>query len=56
MAESGSGTNIWLLEDYIPIDYARGYSPLLLNHLPLEEGTLITWFLIWFIFLGFTGY
>ena len=48
MAEGGSGTNMWLLEDYTPINYARGCSPLLLNHLPLEESTLITYFFIYF--------
>ena len=49
MAEGGSGTNIRILAE-APIDYARGCSPLLLDHLPLEEGALITWF---FYFLFF---
>ena len=51
MAEGGSGTNIRILAE-APIDYARGCSPLLLDHLPLEEGASITWFPISF-FLGF---
>ena len=55
MTEGASGRNIWVL-DYTPIHYAHRYSYLLLDHLLLEEGTLITWFFISFIFLGFAGY